>query len=167
MVSSLEPQDCALVDTSHLDSYRKLKNIPYPVNVCRNAAKSAAATRHVLVSDAELMPSEGLASRFASTVATRPRRSGPPRRVFVLPLFEVEAGERLPRTKQELVKMVRSERAVHFHRHTCSHCQRFPGLERWLEFPDTGAVRVRGGGFVLGEVLKFCRIGILNVESWN
>ncbi|XP_063231878.1 beta-1,4-glucuronyltransferase 1-like isoform X2 [Bacillus rossius redtenbacheri] len=112
---------------------RHQHQLSYPVNAARNAARTAASTAHVLVADVELLPSRGLADGFS---AMRARlggaRLGRPGHVFVVPVFEVEHGETVPVTKQQLVQLYARGRAVYFHRWVCLHCQRFPGLQRWL-----------------------------------
>lgn len=70
----------------------------------------------------------------------------------MLPLFEVEAQVDLPKTKIELVELVRKEQAVCFHRYVCPHCQRFPGLEKWLNMPDTEFVKVKP--FSITQLIK-------------
>lgn len=139
-----DPTYCVISDTSDVLSYRASKRLRYPVNVCRNVAKKAAPTYFVLVSDVELIPSEKLASKFMEMTSRMhiDNVQRLPSRVYVLPLFEVKTGEAIPRNKTDLIMLVRSERAVYFHRHVCSHCQRFPGLEKWLATKDSGIVKV-------------------------
>lgn len=54
------------------------------------------------------------------------------REVFVLPTFEVEKGEEIPETKKQLQEMLQANRAVYFHQLICHHCQRFPGIDSWI-----------------------------------
>jgi len=54
------------------------------------------------------------------------------REVFVLPTFEVEKGEEIPETKKQLQEMLQANRAVYFHQLICHHCQRFPGIDSWM-----------------------------------
>lgn len=138
-----DPGYCVISDTSAVLSYRASKRLKYPVNVCRNVAKKAASTHFILVSDVELIPSEKLASKFMDMISRIRDEERLPSRVYVLPLFEVKVGEVIPRNKTHLMSLVKKERAVYFHRHVCSHCQRFPGLQKWLTTKDTGVVKVR------------------------
>ena len=110
----------------------------YPINVARNVARTFAPTNRVLVSDIELLPSERLASGFLAMIHGRPPRPG---LVFVLPTFEIHAQEKPPSNKRELMAAVRNGLAIYFHRFVCTHCQRFPGLTKWLLRPDPGRVR--------------------------
>ncbi|XP_011503095.1 PREDICTED: beta-1,4-glucuronyltransferase 1-like [Ceratosolen solmsi marchali] len=133
--------DCAAPDLQALvakGTERQGPGIAYPINVVRNVARSLAPTQCVLVSDVELLPSEALASRFVAML-----RGRPPRRTlaFVLPVFEVEASEQPPGNKAQLQAALRAGSAVYFHRFLCPHCQRFPGLTRWILRPDPGRVR--------------------------
>ncbi|XP_043524146.1 beta-1,4-glucuronyltransferase 1-like isoform X4 [Frieseomelitta varia] len=92
----------------------------------------------VQVTDIELLPSQKLASGFMEIVRERPPKSGI---IFVVPVFEIESNELPPLTKKELLLATKAGLAVYFHRFLCSHCQRFPGLARWLIRPDPGKVK--------------------------
>lgn len=114
----------------------------YPINVCRNAARTAALTEDVMVSDIQLMPNEGLAQRFLS-MKDAYKLSDCRNRAFVLPIFEVEATEEIPRNKQQLLYLLKAERAVYFHRMVCTHCQKFPGIEAWMVSDPGSLVKVK------------------------
>nr|XP_023016097.1 beta-1,4-glucuronyltransferase 1-like [Leptinotarsa decemlineata] len=128
----IKPSTCEPQDSSKLQTYRHADDsIMYPINVCRNAARTAALTENVLVSDIQLMPSAGLAKKYIDMIDIY-KLTECPHRVFVLPIFEVESTEEIPRTKKKLLQLVREEKAVYFHKLICSHCQKFPGIESWL-----------------------------------
>ncbi|ERL92849.1 hypothetical protein D910_10156 [Dendroctonus ponderosae] len=115
----------------------------YPINVCRNAAREAAKTDFVLVSDIELMPSKGLASRFIDmTESYKCEAPNCKKRIFVVPVFEVDSKEDLPRNKRQLVNLMRDHKAVYFHQLTCVHCQKFPGLDQWKESEPGDIIKV-------------------------
>lgn len=118
-------------DTS--DKNKALDNW-YPINVCRNAARKAAYTNFVLVCDIELMPSQGLASRFIDMTESY-KCVGPDcqKRIYVVPVFEVDSSEDIPANKSQLVHLMNENKAVYFHQLTCVHCQKFPGLDEWKE----------------------------------
>ncbi|XP_076252520.1 beta-1,4-glucuronyltransferase 1-like isoform X2 [Rhynchophorus ferrugineus] len=103
----------------------------YPINVCRNVAREAAYTDYVMVCDVELMPSQGLVTRFIHMVSHYECPTDCDRTIYVVPIFEVEDTEQVPRSKPELVSLIDQEKAVYFHRKVCMHCQKFPGLEKW------------------------------------
>lgn len=132
--------DCAASDLQwrEAETERKQRSMTYPINVARNVARMEASTMHVLVSDIELLPSRRLASSFMEMIRARPPKPGV---AFVLPVFEVESNEQPPSTKRELLEAVKIGTAVYFHRFLCAHCQKFPGMTRWIIRPDPGRVR--------------------------
>lgn len=132
--------DCAASDLQwrQAETERRKRSMTYPINVARNVARTAANTSRVLVSDIELLPSARLASGFMDMVRRRPPKVGV---IFVVPVFEIESNEPPPATKRELLAACRAGLAVYFHRFLCPHCQRFPGLTRWMIRPDPGRVR--------------------------
>lgn len=97
-------QDCSMPDMSNTKTYRSRNGLIYPVNVARNVARNASGTQYILVSDVEMIPSEGLATRFTLMVKSQKKHnyygSTPKWKLaFVIPVFEVEAGEEVPRNK--------------------------------------------------------------------
>ncbi|XP_076638900.1 beta-1,4-glucuronyltransferase 1 [Colletes latitarsis] len=132
--------DCAASDLQRGEAgtERKQRSMTYPINVVRNVARTQANTSRVLVTDIELLPSEKLASGFMEMVRGRSPKTGV---VFVVPVFEIEAHKQPPSTKKQLLLATKAGTAVYFHRFLCSHCQRFPGLTRWMLRPDPGKVR--------------------------
>ncbi|KAF0309660.1 Beta-1,4-glucuronyltransferase 1 [Amphibalanus amphitrite] len=143
--------DCGRPPPPAEPSRRRQLGLPYPVNVARNAARRAARTRFVLVSDAELVPSPSAATMFMDMLARQSRdqtllggRLRSPRanatnkqyrRVYVLPVFEVQ--NRLPTSKADLIRMAQAKEAVWFHRYVCPHCQKFPGVNQYFSRPFT------------------------------
>lgn len=140
-----------------LITYRNLYKLSYPINVCRNVARNAATTHYILASDVELIPSEYLATSFINLIIRQYSNIGliHPSHVFVVPVFEVEVFEKVPRDKQQLIKLVKDEKAVYFHRHVCSHCQKFPGLEKWLQNKD---VEIKVNLLLINYYLKKKRV---------
>ncbi|XP_045131767.1 beta-1,4-glucuronyltransferase 1-like isoform X1 [Portunus trituberculatus] len=133
--------DCnAEETTASIRTFRTEEVLPYPVNVARNVARTAASTWYVLPSDVELYPSEGLAQQFLAMISrmtegleVRAAHVSP--RVYVVPVFEV--GSSVPATKEELLQQYHRHDAVYFHRHVCAHCQRFPAIAEWVTQPGT------------------------------
>lgn len=64
------------------------------------------------------------------------------KRIFVVPVFEVDIQEELPRNKRQLVNLLRHHKAVYFHQLTCVHCQKFPGLDQWKESEPGDIIKV-------------------------
>ncbi|CAB3379391.1 Hypothetical predicted protein [Cloeon dipterum] len=124
---------------------RRSQELTYPVNVGRNAARQASKTNFVLVSDIELIPSIGLNEQFAVLLHRLNERRNTLMKiraasnwtgkgfVYVLPVFEVEPSASVPRDKEQLLQLYQKDRAVFFHRWVCPHCQKFPGLQKWLK----------------------------------
>jgi hypothetical protein len=138
------PPDCS-PPRNLPETLRHTTGMTYPVNVARNAAREAAKTQFVLVSDIELQPSAGLSTQFTNLMQRLLERQKSLQRlnptgqvwtgagfVYVLPVFEIEVGSNIPTTKEELLKLYNKDRAVFFHRWVCPHCQKFPGLQKWL-----------------------------------
>ncbi|GAB6032361.1 hypothetical protein CHUAL_011002 [Chamberlinius hualienensis] len=113
------------------DSFKMTNNLTYPVNVGRNLARNNAETKYVLVADIELYPSENIIPWFLRMVSELGSRALH-KKVFVLPIFEVNATVEVPTNKSTLVKLVKDKLAVSFHHYVCDECHRFPKLNRWL-----------------------------------
>lgn len=97
--------DCSGLDSYDLPTFRREKSMVYPINVGRNIARNASRTNYFIVSDIEMVPSDELAPRFLrmlmKLMGKKKRNEGciVHKTVFVVPLFEVERGERIPRNK--------------------------------------------------------------------
>lgn len=104
-VPQLVFNDCAGLDLFDIPTFRKENFLDYPINVGRNIARNASQTNYFIVSDIELVPSEGLAPKFLTMVrklmGDKKRDEGRifSKTVFVVPLFEVERGVEIPRDK--------------------------------------------------------------------
>ncbi|XP_023017546.2 beta-1,4-glucuronyltransferase 1 [Leptinotarsa decemlineata] len=120
------------------DMYKERKNLTYPINVARNVAKLNAQTHFVFPSDIELYPTRNFIKEFLEFVQKRPdyfKKNST--NVFVLPLFEILEGYRIPETKKELQDMIRNKTAITFHEKVCGSCHRVPRVKEWLEQTDT------------------------------
>ncbi|PZC81011.1 uncharacterized protein LOC110373285 [Helicoverpa armigera] len=135
-------EDCAGQNIDYTNTYRRSTLMMYPINVGRNVARNASTTNYFLVSDIEMVPSHGLAPKFLKMIrklmGDEKRDAGCvfAKTVFVVPLFEVERGEKIPHEKVTLIQMIATNRATYFHQRVCPHCQRFPGLQTWLMRPS-------------------------------
>ncbi|XP_014278337.1 beta-1,4-glucuronyltransferase 1 [Halyomorpha halys] len=140
-LSLVMPYDCSTpyaVLKKSIHTFRSSELLTYPVNVARNVARRQTMTTFVLVSDVELFPSKNLVKNFIKMVANLQKKSGVGleecinKLVYVLPVFEVQHYEVIPDIKSKLLQLYGQSQAFYFHRWVCSHCQRFPGLQRWL-----------------------------------
>lgn len=124
------------VSTSQL--YKTQKKLLYPVNVGRNIGRDAAMTHFILASDIELYPNPGLAKKFLEMIARNDaplQRKNP--RVFPLSLFEVDSASQVPRDKTELQELLKSGKAIPFHKRVCSSCHGVPKSKEWMAANET------------------------------
>ena len=57
--------------------------------------------------------------------------SQPKRIVYVNAIFELQDGSKLPNTKLELVKLLKTKKAIPFHKWVCPVCHTIPKFEMW------------------------------------
>lgn len=124
-------------------SYREQFNIPYPINVLRNTARQAAETKYVLASDIELYPSINLVPMFIkyimqNDVKKEPNADRISKFIFTLPIFEVKSNITAPKTKQELIELIKKGDAIFFHKYVCDECQNFPNRLDWMQTDKYG-----------------------------
>lgn len=106
IVADLFFRDCSGLDSYNFETYRKRNMLMYPINVGRNVARNASRTNYFLVSDIEMIPSYGLATKFLKMMrklmGDELRDAGCvfAKTVFVVPLFEVEKGMIIPHDKK-------------------------------------------------------------------
>ena len=89
--------------------FRGAKSLPYPINVLRNVARAASKTKYLFASDIELYPSVGIVPAFFDLLEREKNGQVPlinhNPHVYVVPIFEVKANKKPPRTKAELAKL--------------------------------------------------------------
>lgn len=115
-------------------TYKKKLGLVYPVNVARNVARESATTHFVFPSDIELYPSPNLIPDFLEMIRRNDKKltkSQP--RVFVNSIFEIAANHSLPNTKTELIKLMKSNTVIPFHKNVCPQCHKIPHSKEWLE----------------------------------
>lgn len=131
------PVDCT-VSPKVGENYRVKAKLTYPINVLRNSARLRASTRYILASDIELYPSINIIPRFVAMVEADKLLTTVPH-VYTLPIFEVERGQKVPRTKNELIMLYNEKKSIFFHRLVCDQCQNFPSRNKWIATAETGA----------------------------
>lgn len=133
------------------------QKLTYPINVARNLARESASTHFVLASDIELYPNPGLIPDFLAMI----RRNDPEirnqtqKRVFVCPIFEIEADSKMPKTKANLVRMLNDDSAIPFHFWICPACHVIPGQDTWKNEPYEGIMKSFTIGKRLGKQKKW------------
>lgn len=118
--------------------YKTQKKLLYPVNVGRNIARDAAMTHFILASDIELYPNPGLTRKFLEMIARNDvplQRKNP--KVFPLSIFEVDAVSQVPRDKTELQELLKTGKAIPFHKRVCSSCHGVPKSKEWMAANET------------------------------
>lgn len=155
------PFNCSLpapyFNVSSSQLYKTQKKLLYPVNVGRNIARDAAMTHFILASDIELYPNPGLVHKFLEMIVRNEpvlQRKNP--RVFPLSIFEVDSISPVPRDKTELQELLRTGKAIPFHKRVCSSCHGVPKSKEWIaanETDDLGVFHIgkRVGYFVHWE----------------
>lgn len=121
-------------DKRRKKNYANERRVPYPVNLLRNVAVAAATTSHVLVIDVDMLPTPNLREDFQQHFTTLPRHDG----VYVLPTFELKEHEVVPRSKEELMKVLDDGNARPFYKEVCWKCQKYTEYDRWKRLEMKG-----------------------------
>lgn len=58
-------------------------------------------------------------------------------RVFPLPIFEVDSTVSVPRDKTELQELLRTNKAIPFHKRVCASCHGIPKSKEWMAANET------------------------------
>lgn len=58
-------------------------------------------------------------------------------RVFPLPIFEVDTTVSVPRDKTELQELLRTNKAIPFHKRVCASCHGIPKSKEWMAANET------------------------------
>ena len=120
--------------------------------MARNVAREMAQTFYVLASDIELYPNPNLITDFLDMLRRNDSELQRPKpKLFVLPIFEVEANvTSLPYDKTELISMLKKRTAIPFHKYVCENCHRIPQQEKWMKQTITSGLKV----FHIGKRLR-------------
>lgn len=63
------------------------------------------------------------------------RRKAP--RVYPLSIFEVDSSMAVPRDKTELQELLRTSKAIPFHKRVCASCHGVPKSKEWMAANET------------------------------
>lgn len=58
-------------------------------------------------------------------------------RVFPLSIFEVDSSVAVPRDKTELQELLRTNKAIPFHKRVCASCHGVPKSKEWMAANET------------------------------
>ncbi|XP_029469553.1 beta-1,4-glucuronyltransferase 1 [Rhinatrema bivittatum] len=117
-------------------------NISYPNNLLRNVARMAAAARFVLVTDMDMLPSEGLRPAFLALAAGRREEPGGEQAVFAVPAFEIRHARKVPVDKAELLQLYQVGEIRPFYEELCPRCQAPTNYSHWLNLPAEPSLRI-------------------------
>nr|CAB3224894.1 beta-1,4-glucuronyltransferase 1-like [Phallusia mammillata] len=119
----------------------------YPVNLIRNIAMDGARTRFVLNSDVTFLPSKGACNELKEFLNTQfsdfETFDTPPKRAFVLPVYEIDAKLGLDSTsltKQQLLSLWSRQKARPYLESACQDCHKNTDHSRWQEQKAQNAV---------------------------
>uniref|UniRef100_T1H1B6 N-acetyllactosaminide beta-1,3-N-acetylglucosaminyltransferase n=1 Tax=Megaselia scalaris TaxID=36166 RepID=T1H1B6_MEGSC len=151
------PYNCSLPPPYFNFSSSQLYKTQKKFDVGRNIARDSALTNYILASDIELYPNPGLVKKFLDMVSRNEdymQRKAP--RVFPLSIFEVDANVTVPKDKTELQEMLRTNKAIPFHKRVCASCHNVPKAKEWMaanETDDLGVFHIgkRNGVYVHWE----------------
>lgn len=110
------------------------KGVQYPNNLLRNIARKATNTPLMMVVDIDMTPSLGLHDSFISYAVGKGLfgdNSGEDKTVWVVPAYEIKDDVKIPKTKQELLKMKENGLARPFYQELCLKCQRYTDYAAW------------------------------------
>jgi beta-1,4-glucuronyltransferase 1 len=134
------------------ESYKRLRDLDYPVNVARNIARETANTHFIFPSDIELYPSPGTINAFLDMIRRDPslfRSTSKRPKVFVNAIFEIREGHNLPQNKRELVQMLDDQIVIPFHQHLCRNCHELPREADWKLDLESGKGLLKVNPFFL------------------
>lgn len=98
--------------------------------MARNAARDAALTHFIFVSDIELYPSRDLSQKFLQMIVRNepPLNSTKPK-VFPLEIFEINKFSPMPWTKTELQNLYKNGKVIRIHR--------ISETKKWMDIIET------------------------------
>ncbi|GFO27908.1 N-acetyllactosaminide beta-1,3-n-acetylglucosaminyltransferase [Plakobranchus ocellatus] len=153
--------DPIFIDQSFENYANRGKELAYPNNLLRNFAINYVQTPYVFVTDADMIPSEGLRTKFqrfmSSFSLVPPSLSKSPSLflakdtneakrnmlieklthgkdnllAFVVPAFELDTSARVPSKKSELLEFWDKGQVRPFYWDVCSRCQEDTNYDRW------------------------------------
>lgn len=113
--SQLYTTNCTKQTLLSESSFRKTKKLSYPINIARNVAREAVATKYVFSTDLELYPSLDLEQDIIK-LTKRLGNQGVGNHVYFVPTFEIaKEVKNIPTNKAELYKLFVDKKAFFFH----------------------------------------------------
>ncbi|XP_015839702.2 beta-1,4-glucuronyltransferase 1 [Tribolium castaneum] len=149
-------------------TYKTSQNLLYPINVARNIARKMSQTHFILPLDIELFPNPDFIPKFLSMIArNQPPLDRPNPRVFPLPVFEIESGQKLPDNKTQLRELLSKNLAIPFHEKICPTCHNIPEFASWMKTRETPNLSVFHVGKRNGRFFHWEPIFVgTNTDPW-
>ncbi|KAF5278900.1 hypothetical protein FQA39_LY18326 [Lamprigera yunnana] len=125
------------------DMYVKENNLTYPINMGRNVARSMSQTHFVFTSDIELYPNPNVISEFLKLFAScgdKIKVYNPV--VFVVHIFEIEKGLKVPPNKTDLVRLLDKGMVIPFHKNICAVCHTIPMFDEWKKTEESDSLKI-------------------------
>ena len=96
----------------------KKSQLVYPHNTMRNVARHAVVTSHLLVLDADIIPSSNIRSEFFRVSNLSDKM------ILIIPAFEMKLESKMPNSKKSLLLMKDRGEIQIFHQQTCPMCHK-------------------------------------------
>ncbi|GMT19762.1 hypothetical protein PFISCL1PPCAC_11059, partial [Pristionchus fissidentatus] len=106
----------------------------YPMNMARNVAREFISTKFLLLSDVDLLFSEGFERRMSEIA--KQQLASTEKRVLVFRIFEVYDERSVPRNKEDMFRMIENGLADTFHVESAYGHHELKGREEWLAKPE-------------------------------
>ncbi|XP_059081932.1 beta-1,4-glucuronyltransferase 1-like [Tigriopus californicus] len=130
-------------ETTNIVTYKQRSALVFPINLLRNIAMEGVAlelfgsNQFVFPCDIEMIPSPNLATKFEALIERMDLSDREQRVAFLLPEFEIKAGEALPANKTTLLhEMRRTKNVVMFHQKTTGMLHVIPSMMDWIGTPE-------------------------------
>ncbi|CAH1154748.1 unnamed protein product [Phaedon cochleariae] len=141
----LEEMDCRkplevlrnLYEASTMTASRWRTKLAYPQNHLRNLARKNCQSKHVFLTDVDIVPSRGAAEGL-DVFLEQAKCPGDGKCAYVVPTYEIDERVRFPRNKSELVRLAEKGLARPFHHKVFIYNQYATNFTRWQAHSNDG-----------------------------
>jgi len=107
----------------------------FPFNHMRNLARKTCQTEFVFMTDIDIIPKTGLGPELNEFLSSKSAQERASKAVFVVPTYEINETVALPRTKDELLQLVKDKMAQTYRTVVFYHNQHYTNSSRWETTP--------------------------------
>ncbi|CAG5121419.1 unnamed protein product [Candidula unifasciata] len=132
------------------------EDLDYPNNLLRNLAINYAQTPYIFMIDIDFLPSDNLRAEFQQFMSTNPSlvhnlntsitdqylNTQQSLSAFVVPAFEIQHSEPVPRHKTQLLQLWLEGRVRPFYWELCQQCQQPTNYDAWRALSSGGPLSV-------------------------